>query len=109
MKDCPGKFELIVTIVEWGFSEEVVEASKAAGAEGGTIIRGRGTGIHENIKLFGLNIEPEKEIVLTLVKAEQTEKILSAIVEAVELEKPHRGIAFVLDVERAVGICHLTK
>ena len=93
MKECPNKFELIVTIVNKGFAEDVVDAAKEAGAEGGTILKGRGTGIHENGKLFGMTIEPEKEIILS----------------AVNLDKPHTGIAFVLDVEKTIGICHLTK
>jgi len=107
MEDCKIKFDLIVTIVNKGFAEEVVEAAKKAGAEGGTIIDGRGTGIHENAKLFGIPIEPEKEIVLTLIDRTKTEKVLEAISNAAELEKPGKGIAFVLEVERTVGICHL--
>lgn len=109
MKECPNKFELIVTIVNKGFAEDVVDAAKEAGAEGGTILKGRGTGIHENAKLFGMTIEPEKEIILTLVDDSKTKQILSAISSAVNLDKPHTGIAFVLDVEKTIGICHLTK
>jgi len=103
------KFDLIFTIVRKGFAEEVVEATKKAGAEGGTIVNGRGAGIHENAKLFGIPIEPEKEIVLTLIDRTKTEKVLEAIYNAVELNKPAHGIAFVLEVDKAVGICHLTK
>ncbi len=101
------KHDLIITIVNKGNSKNVVEASKKAGAEGGTLLCGRGTGIHEHAKLFGITIEPEKEIVLTLIKREICEKVLSAIVEATDLNKPGKGIAFVLEVERVVGISHL--
>lgn len=101
------KFELIVTIVVRGFSEDVVDAAKSAGASGCTIINGRGTGIHENAKLFGMLIEPEKEILFILVPKDITEKVLEAICAAANLDKPNKGIAFVLDVEKVVGICHL--
>jgi nitrogen regulatory protein P-II 1 len=101
------KFELIVAIVFRGFAEEIVTATKNAGAGGCTIINGRGTGIHENTKLFGMLIEPEKEIMLILVPQELTEKVLEAVYIAGKLDKPHTGIAFVLDVEKVVGICHL--
>lgn len=107
MADNNIKFELIVTIVNRGFAEEVMDAAKKAGAEGGTIIGGRGTGIHETAKLFGIPIEPEKEIILTLIHSQKTESVLNSISEAVELHKPSRGIAFVLDVEKVVGIYHL--
>lgn len=106
-EECHKKFDLIVTIVNKGFAEEVVDASKKAGAEGGTIIHGRGTGIHEVEKIFGIPIEPEKEIVLTLIESSKTDKVLEAISKAIELYKPGKGIAFVLDVKKTVGICHL--
>ncbi|WP_025027923.1 P-II family nitrogen regulator [Caldalkalibacillus mannanilyticus] len=100
-------YDLIVTIVNKGYSEKVVEASKKAGAEGGTIIYGRGTGIHEQAKLFNIAIEPEKELILTLIDREKTEKVLQSIMLDAELNKPGKGIAFVLEVERTIGINHI--
>lgn len=107
MESCNIQFDLIITFVKKGFAEDVVDAARGAGAEGGTIINGRGTGIHENSILFGLHIEPEKEIILILIDRNKTDKVLSAISDAVGLDKPSKGIAFVLDVEKTVGICHL--
>ncbi len=104
---CPVEFNLIVTIVNKGYAEEVIDAAKKAGAEGGTIINGRGTGVHENAKFLGIPIEPEKEIVLTLIDRVKTEKVLEAVSNAVGLNKPSKGVAFVLEVEKTVGICHL--
>lgn len=101
------KFNLIVTIVNRGSASEVVEASKQAGAEGGTILNGRGSGIHETAKLFGVPIEPEKDIILTLIDREKTKQVLQAITQKAGLDEAGKGIAFVMDVERTVGICHL--
>ncbi|WAA10783.1 P-II family nitrogen regulator [Fervidibacillus albus] len=109
MDDPTIQYDLIITIVNKGDSEKVVESSKKAGAEGGTIISGRGTGIHEKAKLFNILIEPEKEVVLTLIDKEKTREVLHAIEEGTELHKPGKGIAFVLNVEKAVGINHLFK
>lgn len=100
-------YDLIVSVVNKGYSEQVVEASKKAGAEGGTIIYGRGTGIHEQAKLFNIAIEPEKELVLTLIDREKTDAVLEAIMVHAELNKPGKGIAFVLEVERTIGINHV--
>jgi nitrogen regulatory protein PII len=108
-ENCQIEFDLIVTIVNRGFAEEVVSAAKAAGAEGGTIVNGRGTGVHENAKLFGITIEPEKEIVLTLIDRTKTTNVLEAITKSVDLNKPGKGVAFVLGGEKAIGICHLLK
>ena len=107
MDNCKLKYELIVTIVNKGFAEEVVEASKKAGAKGGTIMHGRGSGIHENVKILGIPIEPEKDIVLTLIDSAKTSEVLEEIYRAVQLGKPGNGLAFVLDVEKVTGICHM--
>lgn len=100
-------YDLIVSIVNKGNSETVVEASRKAGAEGGTILFGRGTGIHEQAKLFGITIEPEKELVLTLIKRDLSEKVLESIISEAMLDKPGKGIAFVLEVEKVAGINHI--
>ncbi len=103
------KHNLIVTIVNKGDSEVVLEASKKAGARGGTILFGRGTGIHEQAKLFGITIEPEKDIILTLIERPQTEQILESIIQAVQLDEAGQGIAFVLKVDRVTGISEIEK
>ena len=102
-------FDLIVTIINKGHCDTVITASKEAGAEGGTIIPGRGTGIRENKKLWGIPIEPEKDIVLTIVPQEKTNSILKAIVQAGKLDKPGAGISFVLELKKVAGICHMCR
>ncbi|MFU8796004.1 MAG: P-II family nitrogen regulator [Dehalococcoidia bacterium] len=97
---------LIVTIVAKGCGDRAMEASIKAGAEGGTIIFGRGVGIHEKKKVLGVLIEPEKEIVLTVTPPDQADAILDAIVAATRLEEPGRGIAFTIRVDRFVGAVH---
>lgn len=103
------KHDLIVTIVKKGFAECIVQASKKAGSEGATIIFGRGTGIHEQKKLLGIPIEPEKEIILTIITTDKTEQVLEAIIKAGKLEHPGTGIAFVLELKQVVGVVHLLK
>jgi len=99
-------FKLIVTIVNKGHCGKVMDASRDAGAEGGTILQGRGAGIHEKAKLFSFTIEPEKDVILTLVPSPRKDDVLHAIVKAGELDQPGKGIAFVLNVEQTVGINH---
>ncbi len=99
--------KLIVTIVMKGAAKKIVSATKKAGAEGGTTLLGRGTGIHEMQKLFGICIDPEKEIILTLIDGSKLDNVLSTIVEAGQLTKPGHGIAFVLPTRNIAGIAHL--
>jgi nitrogen regulatory protein P-II 1 len=97
---------LIVTIVQKGWGSTVLEATVKAGARGGTVLMGRGAGINEQERIFGMAIEPEKEIILTLTYPDQVDKILEEIVRAAGLNETGKGIAFVLPVERIVGIAH---
>lgn len=99
-------FDLIVTIVAKGRAELVVDAAREARAEGGTIVYGRGTGIHERKRLFNIPIEPEKEVVLTLVPQQITDRVCDAITVAAELDQPGQGIAFVVEAKRVLGIAH---
>lgn len=97
-------YQLIITIVNKGKAEEVIDSATAAGARGGTILNARGSGIHETSKVFNMEIEPEKETVLILCKKEVTKGIVEAIYKNLELEKPGNGIIFVQDVNSAYGI-----
>ncbi|WP_368505129.1 P-II family nitrogen regulator [Alkalihalophilus sp. As8PL] len=99
--------KLLVTIVKKDVASKVVKASKEAGAEGGTIIYGKGTGIHETKKFFGISVEPEKELILTLVPKEKVDNILLAVEKAGKLDKPGNGMGFIVDVKRIAGIVHL--
>ena len=100
---------LIVSVVRKGWGSTVLEASVQAGARGGTVLFGRGAGIHEQEKIFGMSIEPEKEIVLTVVYADQADTVLREIVRAAELNDTGRGIAFVIPVETVVGVAHFMR
>jgi nitrogen regulatory protein PII len=101
-----SKASLIVTIVRKGWGNTVLEASVRAGAHGGTVLFGRGTGVNEQEKILGISIEPEKEIVLTVTYPDRDEAILKEIVRAADLTKPGRGLAFVIPIDKLVGVAH---
>ena len=96
--------EAIFVIVDKGLSDNVLDSAKTAGSTGGTIIHGRGAGFQEKEKLFDFVIEPEKEIVLILSGAHKTEKIINAINQQLNIEESNKGVVFVVDVTRALGI-----
>lgn len=100
------KASLIVSIVRRGWGSAVLQASVKVGARGGTVLHGRGAGKNEQEKIFGMSIEPEKEIVLTIVTDDQVDTVLDEIVRTAALNTTGRGIAFVLPVERVVGVAN---
>ena len=101
--------EVIFCVVNAGFSEAVMDAAKEFGARGGTVIRARGTANSESEKLFGITIQPEKEIVMILVPSDIKDDILHALYREVGLKTPGQGIAFSMPVDNVVGISTHTE
>ncbi len=102
-------YELIITIVESGQGEEVIDLAKKAGAKGATTLHGKGSGIHDSGKFFGLEIEPEKDLVLVLVPQTLTNGILKVLADGLQMDKPGNGISFVLDVSKLIGVTQIGK
>lgn len=97
-------YELIFTIVSRDHLENAKEAAKRAGARGGTSIHALGLGSTEAFKFLGITINPEKEIMLNVVKKEEKNKIMTAIVEEVGIATAGQGICFALPVDYALGL-----
>ena len=95
-----AKFQLLVCIVNAGFSQNVMEAARAAGARGGTIIRGRGSANPEAEEFFNISIQPDKEVILILVTNEIKDAVMTAVFKNSGLSTDGQGIAFSLPVER---------
>lgn len=98
------KFDLIISVINRGHSDLVVEASREAGANGGTIIYGRGTSVHERESIMGVSILPEKEVIMTLTPSENKEKIMESICNSADLDSIGMGICFSLPVSKVRGI-----
>lgn len=109
MEDKKSKFSLVVTIVNRGYSDEVMDAARDAGARGGTIMYAHGSGLKEAETFFGISIRPEKELVLVLASAETKAQIMRAIVERVGMNTEGAGITFALPVTDVAGIANITK
>lgn len=103
-KGVKSMYKAVFVVVDKGKGEEVVESAIKVGAKGATIINGRGSGIHEQKFLFNIPIEPEKEIVLMIVKEELSETVINAVRADMKIDEPGMGILFVLDVKDTVGL-----
>ena len=98
-------YNIIYTIVEMGNSDEVLEAARKAGSTGATVMTGRGSGIHEeSIKLFGMEVEPQKEIVMIIAHVDKVAAITESIRNELEIDKPGHGIVFTVAVNEIHGL-----
>ncbi len=98
------KYHIITVIVDKGKGELVIEAAQEAGSTGGTIINARGAGAHEITRIFAMDVEPEKEVVLILSKTEGTNAIVDSVRTHLDIDKPGNGIIYVQTAASTYGI-----
>ena len=97
-------FQVIVCIVNNGFADEAMDAARAVGARGGTVMSARGTANLEAEKAFHIQIQPEKEMIMILVDDAIKDDVLRALYRSVGTHTPAHGIAFSMPVDGVVGI-----
>ena len=97
-----NKFELVVCIVNAGFSQNVMEAARAAGARGGTVLRARGSANPESEEFFNITIQPDKEMILVPVGIK--DEVLKTVYKEAGLGGDAQGIAFSLPVSRTTTL-----
>lgn len=95
---------LIATIVNAGNAEKVMTEAKKGGATGGTTLNGRGMNSDKIIKFLNITIEPEKDIVLILVKDDIKNDVMKKIIDGCGLKTPGAGICFSLPVDYVAGL-----
>lgn len=100
-------YSLIVTIANRGYSDDIMDAARDAGAKGGTVIYGHGAGLRNTESFFGISIHPEKEMVLILADNETRPEIMRAIVKRCGMDSEGAGISFSLPVTEVMGIANL--
>ena len=93
-----SKWKMITIIVNTGYSDDIMDAARKAGASGGTVTHARGTGTAEDAKFFGVTIVPEKEMIMILCESGKTQKIMDAITSLKCLDEPGIGIIYTQDV-----------
>lgn len=100
----PEIYDLIVAVTNHGYADDVMEAARAAGAPGGTVLHARGVGQQQAEKFFGVTIQPEKEMVMILTKRETRDAIMAAITQRSGLRTEAGTIAFSLPVDGVAGL-----
>jgi nitrogen regulatory protein PII len=96
--------ELVVVIINEGCSDMVMAAARPAGATGGTVLAGKGTGAHERGKFLGISLANEKDVVLIVAEKEKKAGIMKAIMEKAGPATAAGSICFSLPVTAVEGL-----
>ena len=93
-EDNMENYEMLNIIVNKGYAEDAMAAARKAGAGGGTIIGAKGTAREGDATFFGVDIVPEKEMLIILVPQDKKEAIVQAVSSLPCFEKAGSGIIF---------------
>ena len=99
-----NKYELVLCIVNAGFSQNVMEAARSAGAKGDTVLRARGSANPESEEFFNIKIQPDKEVVMILVPKDIKDDVEKAVYKEAGIADEAKGIIFSLPVNRTTHI-----
>lgn len=88
---------MINVIVNKGYAEDAMAAARSAGAGGGTVLTGRGTAKEGDEKFFGVEIVPEKELLMILAPNQKARAVVDAIKCLDCFSKDGSGIIFTAD------------
>ncbi len=96
--------EVIVVIANRGYVDKVMEVARSVGANGGTVVHARGTGVEQAEKFFGATIGAEKEMIFIVTKTAKRNEIMKAIKEQAGVNSEAQSILFSLPVTDIAGI-----
>ncbi len=97
------EYHCMLVIVDHGKSRDCIDLANRVQPVGGTILHGRGAGVPAGT-IFPIKIEPEKDIVLMLMRREQIASVRERLIRGLSLDSPGNGILFVLPVTHQTGL-----
>ena len=96
------RYELLLVVENQGYTGSIMDAARAAGAGGGTVIHAKGTGMEGAAQFLGVELVNEKELVLIVSRTAQKNAIMKAIMSGAD---PRAGaIVFSLPVTDTAGL-----
>ncbi len=98
------KHRLVLISVNQGYTDEVMQAAKQAGATGGTVIRGRLADAEKLEQFLEGKMEQEKDIIAILVPDSICGEIMETVNTAFGMNTPAQGIVCAVPVEKAFKI-----
>ncbi len=96
--------ELIMVIMNEGYSDTVMDAARGAGAGGGTVLHAKGTGRARSERFFGVSLADEKDVVYIVAHADEKKAIMQAIAEQAGPGTRAGAICFSLPISSVAGL-----
>jgi hypothetical protein len=98
------KHDLIVIVVNQGYSDELMTIAREAGAFGGTVVNARGLAHKGPVKFFGISVQDEKEIITILTNRTKKIPVMQAVSQNFGISSKAQGLVFSLPAEDITGL-----
>ena len=95
---------LIVISVNEGYSDDVMQVARRAGATGGTVIKGRLADIEQFAELGNEKVSGERELLCILAPQKTAQQIMEDVNQQFGLTSDANGIVFAVPAEKAYKI-----
>ena len=92
------RYDLLLVIANQGYTGSIMDAARAAGAGGGTVIHAKGTGMEGAARFMGIDLVNEKELVLIVSRTSEKNAIMD------NADKKAGSIVFSLPVTDTAGL-----
>lgn len=96
--------ELITVILNEGYSDFVMDAARAAGAGGGTVLHAKGTGGTRGEKFFSVSLADEKDMIYIIAHKDEKAAIMRSINEQAGPGTKAGAICFSLPISSVAGL-----
>ena len=96
--------ELIIVILNEGYSDFVMDAARAAGAGGGTVLHAKGTGGTRGEKFFSVSLADEKDMIYIIAHKDEKAAIMHSINEQAGPGSRAGAICFSLPISSVAGL-----
>ena len=99
-----ARYTMIWVSVAGGYSDDVIDVARDAGARGGTVMKGRRRSSERASQHLGIAMQDEQEFVMIIVPTEKKQEVMAAITNSCGLRTPAHGILVSIPIDEAIGL-----
>lgn len=99
-----SEYAVVWVAVANGYSDDVIDAARTAGAKGGTVLKGRRRNSERVSQHLGISMQEGQDFVMIVVPRSKKSAVMSAICTACGLTTKAHGVVLSLPVDEVIGL-----
>ncbi|MCL2834950.1 MAG: hypothetical protein FWD78_17405 [Treponema sp.] len=99
-----NKHSVIISVINHGYADQLMNAALGAGASGGTVLNAHCQNFEGMVSYFGIMVQEERELVMILANPRKKSAIMEVIGRTCGMDSDARGVIFSAPVDRAIRL-----